>query len=60
MDPIKARGNHGGNFWEFFSCLHDMKEDDLYEIAELMYPADLKSVLLLDFPLYEKITVFNV
>lgn len=60
MDPSMARGNHGGNFWEIFSCLYDTKEDDLYEIAELMYPPDLKSVLLLDFPLYEKITVFNV
>lgn len=58
--PNEGQRKYGGNCWEIFSYLYEKKEDDLYEIAELMYPPGLKSVLLLDFPLCVKITVFNV
>lgn len=55
MDLTKAKEKHSGRIVGNF--LYEKKEHDLYEIAELMYQPDLKSVLLLDFPLCEKITL---
>lgn len=55
MDLTKAKEKHSGRI--VGNSLKEMKAHDLCETAELMYQPDLKSVLLLDFPLCEKITL---